>query len=69
MCRQLVKALNETEKLQVAANAYKKDLLQQKLGERDIELQRAQERLQAAERQLAGRCFCAARIAQMRNVG
>lgn len=49
MGRQLVKALNETEKLKAAADAYKKELLQQKLAEKEWDLQQAQDRTKELE--------------------
>ncbi|KAK9807878.1 hypothetical protein WJX72_011993 [[Myrmecia] bisecta] len=52
--QQLVKALNETEKLKAAADAYKKDLLQQKLAEREWELAQAREQLKEAEDENSG---------------
>ncbi len=49
-----VKALNETEKLKAAADAYKKDLLAQKLAEREFELSQARDQLRDAEDENAG---------------
>eukprot|EP00884_Botryococcus_braunii_P007489 jgi/Botrbrau1/16741/Bobra.0271s0006.1 len=47
--QQLVKALNETEKLKAAADAYKKELLQQKLAEKEWDLQQALDRTKDLE--------------------
>ena len=51
-CRQLARKLSETEKLATASTAYKKDLLQQNLAKKDQEVQQANDRLRAADRQI-----------------
>lgn len=50
----MTKALSETEKLKAAADAYTRELLQQKLGELEWELTRSQEDLKAANNENAG---------------
>lgn len=47
--QQLSKALQETDKLKLAADAYKKELLQQKVGELQAELAQTTKRLKVAE--------------------
>ncbi|DBA70500.1 TPA: hypothetical protein ACH3X2_011901 [Trebouxia sp. C0005] len=47
--QQLSKALQETDKLKLAADAYKKELLQQKVGELQAELAQTAKRLKVAE--------------------
>lgn len=52
--QQLNKALQETDKLKLAADAYKKELLQQKVSELQTELAQTNKRLKAAEEQNTG---------------
>ena len=52
--QQLNKALQETDKLKLAADAYKKELLQQKVSELQAELAQTTKRLKAAEEQNTG---------------
>lgn len=52
--QQLNKALQETDKLKLAADAYKKELLQQKVSELQAELAQTAKRLKAAEEKNTG---------------
>lgn len=52
--QQLSKALQETDKLKLAADAYKKELLQQKVGELQAELAQTTKRLKVAEEEKSG---------------
>lgn len=52
--QQLSKALQETDKLKLAADAYKKELLQQKVGELQAELAQTAKRLKVAEEEKSG---------------
>ena len=52
--QQLKKALQETDKLKAAADAYKKDLLQQKLSDKEWELQQAREQMADVEKENSG---------------
>ena len=52
--QQLSKALQETDKLKLAADAYKKELLQQKVTELQAELSQANKRLKVAEEENTG---------------
>ena len=52
--QQLNKALQETDKLKLAADAYKKELLQQKVSELQAELAQTTKRLKAAEEKNTG---------------
>lgn len=52
--QQLNKALQETDKLKLAADAYKKELLQQKVTELQSELKQTSKRLKTAEEEKAG---------------
>ena len=52
--QQLNKALQETDKLKLAADAYKKELLQQKVTELQAELVQTNKRLKAAEEKSTG---------------
>ena len=52
--QQLKKALQETDKLKAAADAYKKDLLQQKLSDKEWELQQAGEQMADVEKENSG---------------
>lgn len=52
--QQLNKALQETDKLKLAADAYKKELLQQKVSELQTELAQTNKRLKVAEEQNTG---------------
>ena len=52
--QQLSKALQETDKLKLAADAYKKELLQQKVGELQAELAQTTKRLKVAEGEKSG---------------
>ena len=65
--QQLNKALQETDKLKLAADAYKKELLQQKVTELQAELTQANKRLKVAEEEKTGRpplnlSFCLSRV-------
>lgn len=65
--QQLNKALQETDKLKLAADAYKKELLQQKVTELQAELTQAKKRLKTAEEENTGRpylksSFCLCRV-------
>ena len=51
--RQMGAKLAEAERLRAAGDAYKRELLQAKLGEREGELSAAQEKLRAAKREAA----------------
>jgi hypothetical protein len=53
-CRQLKAAQKETEKLQAAGDAYKRELLQQKLSDTEWALSREQDRAKDAEADSAG---------------
>lgn len=53
-CRQLKQAQKETEKLQAAGDAYKRELLQQKLSDTEWALTREQDRAKEAESDRAG---------------
>ena len=57
MCRQLKAAQKETEKLQAAGDAYKRELLQQKLSDTEWGLAREQDRAKEAEADQAGGCL------------
>ena len=58
MRRQLKAAQKETEKLQAAGDAYKRELLQQKLSDTEWGLAREQDRAKEAESDRAGAsCF------------
>ena len=46
--------MNEAEKLKAAADAYKLDLLQQKLAEREYDLRQAQENATALDQENTG---------------
>lgn len=52
--RQMTKAMTEAEKLKAAADAYKLDLLQQKLAEREWDMQQAKERASALDQDNQG---------------
>ena len=52
--QQLSKALQETDKLKLAADAYKKELLQQKVTELQSELAQTSKRLKVAEEENTG---------------
>lgn len=52
--QQLSKALQETDKLKLAADAYKKELLQQKVTELQSELAQTSKRLKVAEEENIG---------------
>lgn len=52
--QQLSKALQETDKLKLAADAYKKELLQQKVSELQAELAQTNKRLKVAEEEKTG---------------
>ena len=52
--QQLSKALQETDKLKLAADAYKKELLQQKVSELQAELTQTSKRLKKAEEENTG---------------
>lgn len=54
ICRQLKQAQDETEKLRVAGDAYKRELLQQKLSDTEWALSREQDRAKEAEADKAG---------------
>lgn len=54
MRRQLKAAQKETEKLQAAGDAYKRELLQQKLSDTEWGLAREQDRAKEAESDRAG---------------
>lgn len=59
--QQLSKALQETDKLKLAADAYKKELLQQKVTELQSELAQTSKRLKVAEEENLGEvtsCLC-----------
>ena len=60
--RQLKKALQETDKLKAAADAYKKDLLQQKLSDKDWELQQAREQMADVEKENSGQAPCVVHV-------
>ncbi len=49
MCRQLKAAQEETEKVRLAGDAYKRELLQQKLSDTEWALSTEQDRLKEAE--------------------
>ena len=55
MCRQMSRAMTEAEKLKAAADAYKLDLLQQKLAEREWDLQQAKERAATLDQENQGK--------------
>ena len=56
--QQLSKALQETDKLKLAADAYKKELLQQKVSELQAELVQTNKKLKAAEEKGTGSLCC-----------
>ena len=49
--------MSEAERLKAAADVYKLDLLQQKLAEREWDVQQAQERAAALDKDNAGRAW------------
>ena len=53
-CRQLKAAQDETEKVRLAGDAYKRELLQQKLSDTEWALSTEQDRLKEAEADKAG---------------
>lgn len=54
LCRQMAVAMAEAEKLRAAGDAYKRELLQAKLAEREAELNSTQDKLRAAKREING---------------
>ena len=60
--QQLKKALQETDKLKAAADAYKKDLLQQKLSDKEWELQQAREQMADVEKENSGQAPCVLQV-------
>ena len=65
--QQLSKALQETDKLKLAADAYKKELLQQKVTELQSELAQTNKRLKVAEEENIGEvAACTAQASSLR---
>lgn len=52
-CRQMVAKMAEAERVRAAGDAYKRELLQARLAEREGELSQAQDRLKTAKREAA----------------
>lgn len=66
--QQLNKALQETDKLKLAADAYKKELLQQKVSELQAELAQTAKRLKAAEEKNTGDAMISSACVTERHV-